>query len=270
MISLNSKRFPNSYYSVYGEGFPLVLLHGFGETADIFQFQIENLQKYYRLIVPEIPGTPHSQLPQEDMTMELIADFVHEISIQEKLEKVILCGHSMGGYATLAYAEKYAESLAAFGLIHSTALADSSEKIQNREKAIQLILNGGKEAFLKAMTPNLYSEDSNQRIPELVQRHLSAALTIETEALIAYYKGMIARRDRKDILKESKVPVLFVFGKHDNLIPYKEALELLSLPEVSKLELFENVGHTSMYECPQNLNICINNFCKEVLNDKKN
>ncbi len=270
MTLLNSTRFVNSFYSIYGEGTPLVLLHGFGETAEIFQFQIEYLKNHYKVIIPEIPGTPHSQLPNEPMTMELIADFLNEILLQEEMEKVILLGHSMGGYATLAFAENYPHRLLAFGLIHSTAIADSEEKIENRKKSIKLIQNDGKEIFLKTMTPNLYSEQSVQAIPDLVQAHLDAALTIESKALIAYYEGMIARKDRTAVLKNSKVPVLFILGKNDNLIPYKDALTLVSMPEVSKLELFENVGHTSMYESPQNLNVCINNFCNEVLNDKKN
>jgi pimeloyl-ACP methyl ester carboxylesterase len=46
-----------------------------------------------------------------------------------------MLGHSMGGYITLAFAEKYPSLLTAFGLIHSTAFADSEEKKKTAKKA---------------------------------------------------------------------------------------------------------------------------------------
>ena len=48
-----------------------------------------------------------------------------------------MLGHSMGGYITLAFAEKYPEKLKAFGFVQSTAFADSEEKKQTRLRGIQ-------------------------------------------------------------------------------------------------------------------------------------
>jgi pimeloyl-ACP methyl ester carboxylesterase len=67
-------------------------------------------------------------------------------------------GHSMGGYITLAFAEKYASMLNRFGLVHSTAFADSEEKKKSREKSIGMIGEYGSRAFLKNTTPNLFAD----------------------------------------------------------------------------------------------------------------
>lgn len=269
MILLNNMKFQHCFYTKYGEGYPIILLHGFGETSEIFEYQIEYLKKYYTIIVPEVPGTPHSQLPEETMTMELIADFVLEILKQEKIEKTILLGHSMGGYATLAFAEKYEKYLDAFGLIHSTAFADSDEKKENRKKSIRLIQNEGKDIFLKTMTSNLYSEKSRNLIPDLIEKHTHAALSIPAENLIAYYNAMIERPDRTHVLKSTNLSVLLVAGKEDNLIPFQDIITQATFPRMSKLSLFNEIGHTSMYENPQILNENLKNFCKEVLELKK-
>ena len=58
-------------------------------------------------------------------------------------------GHSMGGYITLAFAEKYSELLKGFGLINSTAFADSDERKQRREKSIETIQQNGSYAVFK-------------------------------------------------------------------------------------------------------------------------
>lgn len=267
-ILLKSGRFSQCYYKKAGTGFPVVLLHGFGESSDIFKYQLSFLQQFYTIILPDIPGSGESALPAETMSMELIADFVNEVIMQEKLSSVILLGHSMGGYAALAFAEKYRENIKAFGLLHSTALPDSEEKKENRRKSIKLIRNEGKDIFLKAMIPNLYSDRSKELIPGEISFHLTLARAITSDSLIAYCDAMMERKDKTDVIKNSEVPVLFVIGKEDNLLPYTEILTQSAMPVISALELFEDIGHTSMLECPQKVNDVLNNFCRGVLQNK--
>src|ERR1041384_7943248 len=69
----------------------------------------------------------------------------------------VLIGHSMGGYITLAFVEKYSNYLSAFGLFHSTAFPDTEEKKITRSKGIEFIKEHGAFEFLKTSTPNLFS-----------------------------------------------------------------------------------------------------------------
>ncbi len=268
-ILLNSTRFKECYYFRTGAGFPVILLHGFGENGNIFKYQAEALKENYTVIVPDVPGSGLSALPAEEMSMELIADFIYEIILQEKAEKIILFGHSMGGYATLAFADKYADRLVAYGLLHSSAYEDDDAKKENRRKSIKLIQNEGKEIFLKAMIPNLYSEKSKLSLQQEMKDHLTMALEISSDSLIAYYKAMINRHDKTGVFKNNNLPVLFVIGKEDNAIPYTDMLRQSTIPEVSCIELMEEAGHTGMLENPQKVNNALNNFCKYVLHDKK-
>ncbi|MBK7689856.1 MAG: alpha/beta hydrolase [Bacteroidetes bacterium] len=267
-ILLESNRFKKCFYQKTGTGFPIVLLHGFGANGQIFKYQIASLSKHYQVIVPDLPGSGLSALGTETMSMELLADYVHEIVLQERWEQFILLGHSMGGYATLAYAEKYEHYLLAYGLIHSSAYADDELKKENRRKSIRLIRNEGKETFLRAMIPNLYSPQSLADLPSEVAFHLTLALQLSSDSLVAYYEAMIQRPDRTSILRNNKLPVLFVIGKEDNAIPYQDILAQSTLPDISCIEMLENIGHTSMLECHERLDSIINNFCIYVLDSK--
>ena len=159
-------------YRVYGKGKPVMLVHGFGETGDVWEKQIAHLEKDFQLIVPDLPGSGESEIV-EDMSMEGLAEVIKKIldavsgSVQSKAPpsegfgeasplkggEVVLIGHSMGGYITLAFAEKYSTYLSAFGLFHSTAFADSEEKKETRKKGIEFVQKHGAFEFLK----NLHS-----------------------------------------------------------------------------------------------------------------
>jgi pimeloyl-ACP methyl ester carboxylesterase len=90
------------------------------------------------------------------------------------------------------------------------------------------------------------------------------ALNISIKALVGYYQAMINRTDKRQVLKSSIVPVLFVIGKKDNAIPYQQMIEQARMPTIAKVEILEKVGHTSMYENKKELNSIINNFCLYV------
>src|SRR5438309_1230925 len=143
-IVLNKKKF---FYREEGEGPAVVLLHGFAEEGRIWKKQF-GFFSGYRLLIPDLPGSGGSE-GTEDMTMEGLARSIHDFLEQLSVKKSILIGHSMGGYITLAFAEKYPEQLCGFGLFHSTAFADSEEKKETRRKGIRFIEEHGAYEFLK-------------------------------------------------------------------------------------------------------------------------
>ena len=79
----------------------------------------------------------------------------------------------MGGYITLAFAEKYPGQLSALGLFHSSAFADSEEKKAIRRKGIDFIKQHGAFEFLKTSTPNLFSPQTKDEHPELIDEQLA-------------------------------------------------------------------------------------------------
>ncbi len=264
---LSEPRFSGTFYHRSGQGFPVFLVHGFGEDSRIWENQMK-LGEKYTLYRPDLPGSGNSELLNATTSIDELAEWLLAILDQEGLDQVIMLGHSMGGYITLAFANLFPERLKAFGLLHSTAFADDEAKIENRRKSIKLIENNGKDVFLKAMIPNLYSEQSRKLIPEIIQSHLAMSLNLESKVLIAYYQAMILRLDRSKTLENTKLPVLFVIGEDDQVIPLAQSLKQCHLPAVSKVKIFKGIGHTSMNECPDELNESLINFCDEVLNTK--
>jgi pimeloyl-ACP methyl ester carboxylesterase len=252
-------------YEVLGQGEPVVLLHGFGESGSIWNKQDEVLQNYCKLIIPDIPGSGNSaMLEGENVSIEDYADCINALLDEEKNETCIMLGHSMGGYITLAYAEKYPNRLKAFGLIHSTAFADNEEKKLNRKKGIDLIQQYGGFSFLKNTTPNLFADSFKKEYPDEVASLIEEGKTFRDEALIQYYAAMMNRPDTTEVLKQSKVPVLFIVGTEDLAAPLNDLLQQVHLPEQSHFHLIEGVGHVSMLEAPEQLNKYLLDFIKGI------
>jgi pimeloyl-ACP methyl ester carboxylesterase len=250
------------YYQVYGAGKPVVLLHGFGEDGKVWQPQIDFLKANFRIIVPDIPGSGQSPLI-EGANIDVYADMVKKIIDQEYPQgdnRINIIGHSMGGYITLAFAEKYPGYPACIGLFHSTAFADSEEKKQTRRKAIEFIKTKGAFAFLKTSTPGLFTKSFAEKEPEKINALIEEGKKFSNESLVQYYKAMIERPDRTDVLKKLNTPVLFIIGENDMAIPLQSSLQQCYLPNQSYVTILEKSAHMGMWEEVEKTNKALFNF----------
>ncbi|HEY5369280.1 MAG TPA: alpha/beta hydrolase [Hanamia sp.] len=257
------------YYQVSGSGKPVMLLHGFGENGSIWSRQIEVLSGKYLIIVPDIPGSGQSEKLDGRCTIEDYAEVVKAItdevifkSVPKENSQFSLIGHSMGGYITLAFAEKYPDILNSFGLFHSSAFADDEAKKNTRRKGIDFIQKNGSEAFLKASVPNLFAGQTKKENPELVNQLLQMGKSIEPAALTQYYEAMILRPDRTSVLETFLKPVFFVMGKYDNAVSLDISLLQCHLPSEAIMHILQHSGHMGMWEEDELSSIYLGDFLK--------
>lgn len=175
-----------------------------------------------------------------------------------------IIGHSMGGYILLAFLEKYSGHVAAFGLFHSSAYADSEEKKATRRKGIEFIKQHGAFEFLKTATPNLFSPNSKEQIPNSIEEIINWGHNFSPAALVSYYEAMMQRPDRTELLQKAAVPVLFIMGKYDNAIPLEDGLQQCHLPEKSYIYVLRNSGHMGMLEEKNKCNEILEKFLLEI------
>ena len=251
------------YYRIIGEGNPVMLVHGFGEDGTVWKNQVEFLKDKFRIIIPDLPGSGKSELI-ENSSIEDMAEVLHQIIHEEDIDHCVMIGHSMGGYITLAFAEMYWNHLSAFGLFHSSAYADSKEKITTRQKGIEFINEHGAFAFLKTATPNLFSPLTKAENPGLIDKQINSLDNFSPAALVSYYEAMISRPDRTAILLQATVPVLFIIGKYDNAVPTEDSLQQCHLPEKSYIHMLNQSGHMGMLEEPQQSNQILEKFLLDI------
>ena len=234
-------------YSIGGQGNTVILLHGFAEDSSIWEDFAKQLSSQYNVIVPDIPGSGKTiLLPGSQIGLEDYAECIHFILAKENIEKCCMIGHSLGGYITLAFAEKYPDMLEGIGLFHSSAYADDEQKKETRKKAIQFIKEKGSNSFLKTSIPGLFADEIKSKAA--IEHLIEHGKQFLPEALIQYYQAMINRPDRTSILKRTSTPVLFIMGQHDKAVPFEHSLQQSYLPIESHIYILRHSAHMGMLE----------------------
>ncbi len=264
-ISIQNKQI---HYKVSGIGVPVILLHGFAEDSDVWKYQQDELSKHYRLIIPDLPGCGQSGLI-EDMSIEGMANCIKEIIDQELPVKnaeneVIMIGHSMGGYITLAFAEKYPARLKAFGLFHSTAFADTEEKKATRQRGITFIQTHGSYEFIKQSAPNLFADEFRIKNSTILAEMITRYARFDPLTLVACYRAMILRPDRTTVLQSFNKPVLFIIGKKDKAVTFEDSMKQCHLPQTAFIHVLENAAHMGMWEEKEKSNQMLLSFLSGV------
>ncbi|MDI9365271.1 MAG: alpha/beta hydrolase [Flavobacterium sp.] len=256
-------------YSQKGTGKTVVLLHGFGEDSNVWHDVANILQTNFKVVLIDLPGSGQSVVPTNVLmnenlsSIDYYANIVHALLLHLTIDNCVLLGHSMGGYITLSFAQKYPQLLKGYGLVHSTAYADSDEKKANRQRGIALMDEYGSHAFLKTTIPNLFSNNFKQTNSSAIDALINAGKSFNVVALQNYYRAMMNRLDKTAVLKGSNLPVLFIIGTEDVAVPIKDSLKQIHVPNCAYIHVLENVSHMSMIETPNK----IASFIGEFLND---
>lgn len=267
------------FYRIVGEGQPVVLLHGYAEDGTVWENQAAYLQNKFQLIIPDLPGSGkstfdfaqnvqgQSALGPFDYAqgMEYFAECIKSVLDNENLSQVTMIGHSMGGYITLAFADKYPNRLRSFGLFHSTAYPDSEEKKAARRRGIEFIQQNGPVKFLEQSIPNLFCEEFRKKDPKTVQKILARYTNFTSQSLVNYYEAMMLRPDRTHVLKSFPGPVLFILGKYDTAVPLEQGLQQCYMPGLSYIHVLEHSAHMGMWEEPSFSNPFIEDFLVRVI-----
>lgn len=234
----------------------LVLLHGFMENISIWSDMELHLSENFSLLKIDLPGHGQSDIIAEIQTMELVAEEVKKVLDDQNLQKVHLLGHSMGGYISLGFAEKYPEYLKSLTLFFSSYLPDDAEKKEQRIKSYRII----QDAFVhyaRAGVPNLFNPNERDVLEGKIETALEVALSTNNLGALASVKGMVERSDKRHVLENLDCKILVLAGKHDNAV--KTELMIKDLPDRTNIKSYVlDCGHNGHWEKPS--------ICAEIIN----
>lgn len=229
----------------------IVLLHGYLESMLVWDDFVPLLYKRARIVTLDLPGHGISTVAGPVHTMEYLADTVRGALDTLGIERCTLVGHSMGGYAALAFCERYPERLDGIVLLSSTPDADTEEKRENRRREIRLIEAGKKEALARIAPEAGFAPANRKRLRDSIEDLAEQIFITEDEGITALLNGMIERPDRNEMLLRSPVRQCFIFGREDGYIPREKAEELAARHPQAEVVWLEHSGHMGFIEEPQ-------------------
>jgi len=244
---------------------PVMLLHGFTEDRRIWDPVLAGIEDKYLWILPDLPGSGQSMFNNELSRITDFAEMIPVIMEQEKIKELVLIGHSMGGYISLAFTQKYPDKIRALGLFHSTSYADGEEKKEARDKNIRFIKKNGTPPFLDQAIPALFSENFKSSHREEIDGMVSRYANFIPDSLVQYLEAMKQRPSTKEVLESITKPVLFIMGEEDRAVPLKDGLEQCHLPGISYIHILTRSAHMGMLEETSLSNQILDRFLESSL-----
>ena len=244
-----------------GKGTAVVLLHGFLENKTMWDKYVSALSKNHRVITIDLLGHGETECLGYVHTMEDQADMIFAVLISLRIRKIVLVGHSMGGYVALAFAELYPDNVKGLFLLNSTSRADSDERKINRDRAIKAVKQNHTN-FVRISITNLFSEDNREVLAKEIEKVKLQALKTPLQGIVASLEGMKIRKDREVLLHFAPYPIQLVLGEKDGVLIYLETIDQI---EGTKVELttFPD-GHMSHIENEKELKIVLLEFLKKI------
>lgn len=248
-------------YEEAGEGQPIVLLHGYCGSHQYWDEIMPSLSKKNRVIALDLPGHGASSAIEGEYSMEQLAAGVAELLDELKLSQVHLFGHSLGGYVSLAFAERYSERLYTLGLLHSTSFPDGEAAQANRTKAAEAVAADGINPFVDGLIPKLFTESHRLSMSEQLTKAIKIGYGTSPEGAIGCAFGMKIRPDRTTVLEQLDKPILLLAGERDEVIPAERRFPV-SKKNVAAHTL-GNVAHMGMIEAPNAFAAALVQFLQE-------
>lgn len=252
-------------YEEAGSGIPILFIHGYPLNRRMWQPQIDTLSQVAHVIAPDLRGHGDSTPTEGVYSMDLLAeDCAKLLDTLNITQKIVLCGLSMGGYVSFAFARKFPNRLAALVLTATRAAPDTEEGKLNRQRSIALAKEQGIAPIIESMIARVLSPITMQNNPDLVETVRQIMRMTSLQAVLGDLQGMAERIDSRPFLKQISVPTLIIHGKDDPLIPLEEAQAMQAAIPNCRLLILENAAHLPNLEASERFNHAIREFIKTL------
>ena len=251
------------YVASSGSGPDLVLLHGWGSTAAVWNDVAAQLEPKFRLHCVDLPG--HGANSKFEL---LTLDAVTDALAAALSERVIVCGWSLGGQVALNWALRHPRQVARLVLISSTprfvnggqwecgldsAVLDDFARALSDDCAAALRRFAALEAHGGAAARTVL-----RRLRECTVKH-----GMHAAAALAAGLRILQNTDLRDRLPLIAQPALIVHGARDAIIPLAAADYLARALPRARLEVFENSAHAPFVTHARRAARCMAEFCDE-------
>jgi 3-oxoadipate enol-lactonase len=246
-----------------GFGPALLLVHGFPLDHTMWRHQIRQFAGKYKVLAPDLRGFGASDISPGTVTMEDYADDMAALLDALRVDKVVFCGLSMGGYIAFQFAKHYPDRLAGLILCDTRAVPDTPEAAQNREALAAKVLKEGTSALAEDMMKKLFAPATLESGSDEIASIRAVMENARPEGVAAALRGLAARPDSRELLGQIEVPTLVIVGEHDAISPPDEMKAIADAIPGAEFLLVEGAGHMAPLEKPEPVNAAIGAFLEK-------
>ena len=263
-------------YKDYGKGTPVVLIHGWPLSKEMWEYQIEDLVNAgFRVIKYDRRGFGKSSKPWDSYDYDSLTEDLHQVMENLDLNGAVLVGFSMGGGEAVRYLSKYGSNRVAKLVLISSVTPFLLKTGDNP--------NGVDESVFAEMLTQM-KEDRIKFLDDFGKKFFGVSLVNHpvSTPLLEYYRSLasvaaprstqqcamsFSQTDfRKDIAAVS-VPTLIIHGDDDKTVPIEASSnETAKLLPDATYKIYEGAPHGLFYTHRKQLNADLIEFCRATAN----
>ena len=227
------------------EGAPvLVLSNSLGTTQELWAKQLPALAERFRVLTYDHPGHGVSDLPQERPTVESLTDSLVTLLDELQLERVSLCGVSLGGMVGITLALEEPARVDRLVLACTSAYVGPPEGWAERTRMVR---TRGMEAVADTVIGRWFTPEFEDEEPQTVARFRAMLAATPPEGYARCCEALGAW-DARERVSAIAVPVLVVAGEDDPAIPVEQAELVASRVPGARLRVLERAAHLANVE----------------------
>lgn len=270
----NTKQFTDKYIETndhvklyikdYGTGKPVILIHGWPLSNEMWEYQIENLvANNYRVIAYDRRGFGKSSQPWHGYDYDTLTDDLHAIITQLELKNITLVGFSMGGGEVIRYLSRYGSDYVSKAVLVSSIipyLAHSNDNLDGRtpqqNEATQNAIKKDRIGFIHDFGKNFFGVNfiTNVISTPLLEYYRMLASLASPHATLACALSL-SNTDFRDELKKVTIPTLIIHGDNDKIVPKEISSDkTVKLITTNKYIVYEDAPHGLFYTNKDQLN----------------
>jgi len=244
------------YYEVHGQGYPVVFLHGFSGTVNMWQPQVPVLSQECQFIIYDARGHGQSESPPsvDRYSADIVVEDLRQLLGALGIEKAVVGGLSMGGYQSLRFYLRHPEMVTALILMDTGPgyrnPARREEWNRQLEGTANLLETRGIEAYVEA-APTYTSREILLKLSPIGLANMARKVVAQHDPLVIENLG------------EIKVPTLVLVGENDT--PFLQASEYMSktIPGAQHVVIPE-AGHAANQDNTEVFNRAVLDFLKKL------
>ena len=244
------------YVDDIGKGYPLVLVHGYLGSSEMWKFQKDYLKNYFRVIAPALPGFGESYKVKSLNSINTMANIILECVEEKKINKFNLMGHSMGGMIVQEIAKVAGDKVNKLICFATGSIGNIPDRFESLDVSIKRLKEEGIKETVKRIPPKWFvngNKAKNYYLCENAAKETSEETADNALNAMKNWNGL-------DNLKNIKNETLIIWGDKD--VSYNfDQVEMLNknIPN-SKLEIFKNCCHNVHLEEPEKFNKTVKTF----------
>jgi len=250
----------NLVVDVRGRGPAILFIHGYPLSHEIWEPQMAGLEGWTR-IAPDLRGMGQSDAPDLGYSMATYAEDLLALLSAVGVERVVLCGLSMGGYVAFEIVRRAPQRVRGLILLDTRAEADTPEGRKGRETAMALAREGGAAAIADSMLPKILAASTFAENPALAERVRQMMAATPVSGITGAIAALRDRPDSTPLLDGlSDTPTLVAVGEHDQITPPDKVRAMAAAIPGARFEMVKGAGHLPTLERPESTTALLGEF----------